>query len=106
VHKLLAKDYQLTFRIMANELNVNKESTRSIITMELGKRKNCAKFMTYSLHDEEKLRWLDTYKDFVQTDVGFTYQMIDEVQNKPKEVQYTPSSESFHVYQMFVNLVL
>jgi hypothetical protein len=39
VHKLLARYYQLTFRIMANELNVNKESVRSTLTTELGKRK-------------------------------------------------------------------
>jgi hypothetical protein len=41
---------------MASELNVNKESIRSIIATELGKRKNCAMFMPHFLHDEEKLR--------------------------------------------------
>jgi hypothetical protein len=55
---------------MARELNVNKESIRSIITTELGKRKNYAKFMPHSLHEEEKLRQLVPYKDFVQRDVG------------------------------------
>jgi hypothetical protein len=48
VHKLLARENQVTFIIMASELNINKESITSIIPTELGKGKNCAKFMPHS----------------------------------------------------------
>jgi hypothetical protein len=41
VRNLLARDCQLTPRMTASELNVNKESKQSIITTDLGKRKIC-----------------------------------------------------------------
>jgi hypothetical protein len=42
------------FRMMSNELNINKETIRQILHEDLRKRKICAKFVPHSLTDEQK----------------------------------------------------
>jgi DNA-directed RNA polymerase sigma subunit (sigma70/sigma32) len=43
-----------SLRMMANELNVNKETIRQIVHENLRKSKICAKFVPHRLTDEHK----------------------------------------------------
>jgi transposase len=56
VLETVTRDRRLTLRMMLDELNINKETIRQILHEDLRKRKICAKFVSYSLTDEQKQR--------------------------------------------------
>ena len=58
VRELVRSDRRLTVKIIANELNMNREAVRLILTEELGMRKNCAKMAPRNLTEQQRdARW-------------------------------------------------
>ncbi|XP_035226671.1 protein GVQW3-like [Stegodyphus dumicola] len=54
VRDLVKCDRRLTFRVIANELNMDKKIVRRTLTQDLGKRKICSRFVPHHLRDEQK----------------------------------------------------
>ena len=54
VCRLLTEDRRTTLQMTANRLNIGKETVRRILTEDLGKRKICARFVSYALTAEQK----------------------------------------------------
>jgi len=54
VHRLLTEDRRTTLQIIADRLNIGKETVRRIVTEDLGKRKICARFVPHTLTREQK----------------------------------------------------
>jgi IS30 family transposase len=66
VRNLLAENCSLSLRMIASELNATKETIRSTVTRDLGKRKFFAKFVPHNLLDEQNLRRLDACDRFCE----------------------------------------
>ena len=56
VRQMVPSDRQLTVRLIANELGMNRNSVWKIITEDLGMRKVCAKMVPKLLNDDQKDR--------------------------------------------------
>jgi len=55
VRRLLTEDHRTTLQVIADRLNIGKETVRRIVTKDLGgKRKICARFVPYALTTEQK----------------------------------------------------
>jgi len=54
VHRLLTEDRRITLQMIADRLNIGKETVRQIVTEDLGKRKICARFVLHALTTEQK----------------------------------------------------
>jgi hypothetical protein len=67
VREMVTRDGRLTFRMLSDEININKETIRQILHEDLRKRKICVKFVPHSLRDEQKQRRLTSCQDFIQT---------------------------------------
>jgi hypothetical protein len=57
--------------MMADELNINKETIHQILHEDLWNRKICAKFVPHRFTDEQKLQRLTSCQDFIQTSPVF-----------------------------------
>ena len=51
---LLTEDCRTTLQMIADRLNIGKETVRRIVTEDLGKRKICARFVPHALTTEQK----------------------------------------------------
>lgn len=65
VRKLVTADRRLSIRMLASELNIDKEVVRQILTQDLGKRKVCAKFVPHCLSDDQKQVRMDTCGELI-----------------------------------------
>ena len=54
VRRLLTEYRRTTLQMMADRLNIGKETVRRIVTEDLGKRKICARFVPHALTTEQK----------------------------------------------------
>ena len=63
---MISSDRRLTIRIIAEELNMTKESVRSILTQDLNMRKVCAKLVPRLLNEEQKKLRLNTALEILQ----------------------------------------
>ena len=54
VRCLLTEDHHTTLQMIADRLNIGKETVRRIVTEDLGKRKICARFVPHALTTEQK----------------------------------------------------
>jgi len=54
VCRLLTEDRHSTLQVIADGLNIGKETVRPIVTEELGKRKICARFVPQALTTEQE----------------------------------------------------
>jgi len=54
VRHLLTEDHRTTLQMIADRLNIGKETVRRIVTEGLGKRKICARFVPHALTTEQK----------------------------------------------------
>ena len=54
VCRLLTEDRRTTLQIIADRLNIGKETVRRIVTEDLGKRRICARFVPHALTTEQK----------------------------------------------------
>ena len=67
VNELVRSDRRLTVRMMAETLNVNRESVRSILVEDLGMRKLCAKMVPKVLSADQKEHRVNVCQDWLQT---------------------------------------
>ena len=49
VRQMLAQDRRLLLRLIAEELGTSKDTTHTIVRDDLGKRKNCSRFVPHKL---------------------------------------------------------
>ena len=54
VHHLLTEDRRTTLQMIADRLNIGKETVHRIVTEDLGRRKICARFVPHALTTEQK----------------------------------------------------
>jgi len=54
VHCLLTEDRRTPLQMIADRLNIGKETVCRIVTEDLGKRKICARFVPHTLTTEQK----------------------------------------------------
>lgn len=54
IREFVANDRCATLRMMAEELNIDKETIRVILHEDLGKTKVCARFVPHTLTDDQK----------------------------------------------------
>ena len=54
VRRLLTEDRCTTLQMIADRLNIGKETVRRILTEDLGKRKICARFVPHALTAQQK----------------------------------------------------
>lgn len=54
VRALVAADRRMTVRMLADELNMGKDTVHKILTEDLGKRKICSRFVPHFLTDDQK----------------------------------------------------
>ena len=54
VRRLLTEDRRTTLQMIADRLNIGKETVRQIVTEDLGKRKICPRFVPHALTTEQK----------------------------------------------------
>ena len=66
MREILIKDRHLTFRLIAEELNICFESVQEIVRGVLGEKKLCARFVLHTLTDEEKEQRLITSQNLVK----------------------------------------
>ena len=52
--EIIGIDAKFTTRMLAEELNRSKNTIRSILTEDLGKRKVCARFVPHQLNEDQK----------------------------------------------------
>ncbi|GFX76259.1 hypothetical protein TNCV_4036601 [Trichonephila clavipes] len=67
VFRLITKDRQLTVRMIADELQINRKSVRQIVTQNLGIRKTWYRLGPYHLTDNQKQVRFEASKDFLET---------------------------------------
>ncbi len=65
VREMLARDRRLTLRLMAEELGIGKETVRTIVREDLGKRKICSRFVPHRLTAEQKEKRMECANDFI-----------------------------------------
>jgi len=65
VRQMLAQDQQVTLRLTAEELGINKDTLHTIAREDLGKRKICFRFVPHKLTDKQKAKWMETSGDFI-----------------------------------------
>ena len=68
VRRLLTEDLLTTLQMIADRLNIGKETVRLIVTEDLGKRKICARFVPHALTTEQKQERVFTTRIFFEWD--------------------------------------
>ena len=63
VTKLFRSNRRLTVRLTADEVNMNRETLRLILTVELRMRKGCAKMVPRNLTEQQRDAWLSSVFD-------------------------------------------
>jgi len=61
VHQILRENRRLTVRSIAEQVNVDRETVRKILTEDLDMRKVCAKMVQKELTEEQKQRRVFSY---------------------------------------------
>jgi len=64
---LLLQNCQLSLRMLADEVNIGKDTVRRIVVEDLRKRKICSRFVPHSLTPEQKDWRIATYQDLITT---------------------------------------
>ena len=65
VRPLLTEDRRTTLQMIADRLNIGKETVRRIVTEDLGKSKICARFVPHALTAEQKQERVVYYQDLL-----------------------------------------
>ena len=66
VWQLVRSDRRLTIRVIANELEMDKETVRTILVATLGMRKVCSKMVPRLFTEEQKAQRLNACRDILQ----------------------------------------
>jgi hypothetical protein len=67
VRELISTDHRMTLRMMEEKLEISRETICKILMEHLGKRKICARFVLYSLTNEQKALRLQACQEFIQS---------------------------------------
>lgn len=70
VRNMLARDRRLTLRLMAEELSISKDTVRTIVRENLGKRKICSRFVPHMLTDDQKAKRKEAAGDLITCVIG------------------------------------
>ena len=62
---MIADDWRLSLRMMAEELKISKDSVSIIVHEHLGKWKICARFVPHMLTDEQKQTRMEISGDYI-----------------------------------------
>ena len=65
VRQILAQDWRLTLRLIAEKLGISKDEVHTIVRDDLGKRKICSRIVPHKLTDQQKAKWMETSGDFI-----------------------------------------
>ncbi|KAJ4447653.1 hypothetical protein ANN_09660 [Periplaneta americana] len=65
LRQMLAQVRRLTLRLIAEELDISKDTVHTIVRDDLGKQKICSRFVPHKLTDEQKAKWMETSGDFI-----------------------------------------
>ncbi|KAJ4445043.1 hypothetical protein ANN_06842 [Periplaneta americana] len=65
VRQMLAQDRRLSLELIAEELDISKDTMHTIVRDDLGKRKICSRFVPHKLTDEQKAKRMETSRDFI-----------------------------------------
>ena len=79
VKQMVRSDRRLTIRMIADNLDLNRELVRNILLHDLGMRKVCAKLVPKILSEDQKQRRVDFCKDMlekIRDDPNILYQVI------------------------------
>ena len=79
VKQMVWSDRRLTIRMIADNLDLNRESVRNILLHDLGMRKVCAKLVPKILSVDQKQRRVNFCKDMlekIRDDPNILYQVI------------------------------
>jgi hypothetical protein len=77
VRKLICSDRRLSERVMAEELNLDRETVRKVLTEHLGMRKVSAKMVPRILSDDQKQRRLDVCSDLCSSSSRALESIVD-----------------------------
>ena len=67
ISQLLLQNHHLSLRMLANEVNIGKDTVRRIVVEDLRKRKICSRFVPHSLTPEQKDRRIAACRDLIAT---------------------------------------
>lgn len=67
IREIIAIDGNFTVRMLAEELGINRETVRQILTKDLGKKKVCARFVPHELNEDQKHARVEHCKDIIST---------------------------------------
>jgi len=67
ISQLLLQNRQVSLRMLADEVNIGKDTVRKIVVEDLRKRKICSRFLPHSLTPEQKDRRIATCRDLIAT---------------------------------------
>jgi len=67
ISQLLLQNRHLSLRMLADEVNIGKDTVRNIVVEDLRKRKICSHFVPHSLTPEQKDRRIAACRDLIAT---------------------------------------
>jgi len=67
ISQLLLQNRHLSLRMLADEVNIGKDTVRKIVVEDLRKRKICSHFVPHSLTPEQKDRRIAACRDLIAT---------------------------------------
>ena len=98
----MAKDRQLSVRMIAEETGLNKNAVHRILTEHLQMQKICAKLVLKNLSVEQKANWLEICQDLLgrlEIESNFLHKVI--TRNESWVFDYNPKtkwqSEEWHM---------
>ena len=65
VRHLLTEDHHTTLKMIADHLNIGKETVHRIVIKDLGKRKICTRFVPHALTTQQKQECVVYYQDLL-----------------------------------------
>jgi len=66
IHQIVHENCQLTVRSIAEQVNIDRETVRKILTEDLDMRKVCAKMVPNKLTEEQKQRRVTICQDLLE----------------------------------------
>ena len=67
ISQLLLQNRHLSLRMLADEVNIGKDTARKIVVEDLQKQKICSRFVPHSLTPEQKNRRIAACRDLIGT---------------------------------------
>jgi len=65
IRQIVCENCQLTVRSIAEQVNIDRETVRKVLTEDLNKRKVCAKMVPKELSEEQKQRRVTICQDLL-----------------------------------------